>query len=395
MNWEMVRLGDVCEFEGGSQPPKSTFRYAAQEGYIRLVQIQDYRRDDMAVYIPTELARRFCNKNDVMIGRYGPPVFQILRGLEGAYNVALMKAYPKYDNRLNNEFLYYLLQEENIQNAVIEQSQRSAGQTGVDKDFIENRIILLPDIISQRRIAAEVERQLAIMEKAKQAATEQLMLLKLAKEKYLEVAFSIDSFSDYEWIPIKDCTLKVGSGATPRGGQSAYHTSGIPFIRSQNVLFNIFSPDGLAYINDEQNEELLNTVVQNGDILLNITGASIGRVCVVPDNYCPANVNQHVCIIRLDDRFFPEFVSYFMATKEFQAGIAELQAGATRQALTKEQVQNFKLPLVEKSKQKRILSEVKANTDSSNKLYEKLYNQLSTINAIPAAILRQAFSGQV
>src|SRR5688572_27584092 len=87
-----VKLGDVCSFIGGSQPPKSTFKTAPGPGYIRLVQIQDFRRSDFDVYIPIDEARRTFGVNDVMIGRYGPPVFQILRGLSGAYNVALMKA---------------------------------------------------------------------------------------------------------------------------------------------------------------------------------------------------------------------------------------------------------------------------------------------------------------
>jgi type I restriction enzyme S subunit len=200
---------------------------------------------------------------------------------------------------------------------------------------------------------------------------------------------------DCEWIPIRSCATKVGSGATPRGGQSAYHASGIPLIRSQNVHFNVFSVEGLAYINEQQNSELKNTVVQNGDVLLNITGASIGRVCVIPDKYCPANVNQHVCIIRFDDSFIPEFVSYYMATKGFQANIMALQAGATRQALTKEQVQEFKLPLIDKAKQKEILNNIKIKTDNFNTLYEKLSHQCDTIAAMPAAILRQAFSGHM
>jgi len=185
-----TRLGDVCVFEGGSQPPKTTFRYSKQDGYIRLIQIQDYRRDDVAVYIPENLARRFCKKDDVMIGRYGPPVFQILRGLEGAYNVALMKAYPKDNGRLDNGFLYYLLQEENIQNAVIEQSQRSAGQTGVDKDFLESRNVCLPDIATQQRIVSVVEKRLMASAKTRAVIQSQLNTINVMPAAILRQAFS-------------------------------------------------------------------------------------------------------------------------------------------------------------------------------------------------------------
>jgi type I restriction enzyme S subunit len=156
--WNHIRLGDVCEFIGGSQPPKSTFVYSPQKGYIRLVQIQDFRKDDAVVYIHCETAKRIFGIDDIMIGRYGPPVFQILRGLEGAYNVALMKAKPINENILNKNYLFYLLQEKTLQNAVINQSQRSAGQSGVDKEFLKKQVVYIPDIKTQKIIAEKIDK---------------------------------------------------------------------------------------------------------------------------------------------------------------------------------------------------------------------------------------------
>jgi len=226
MSWKSVKLDDVCVFEGGSQPPKTTFNYSPQDGYVRLIQIQDYRRDDVAVYIPSELARRFCNIDDVMIGRYGPPVFQILRGLEGAYNVALMKAYPKNEKLLDKNFLFYLLQEESIQNAVIQQSQRSAGQTGVDKDFIENRIIYLPNITEQRHIAAEIERKFVIVEKARQTAVEQLRDARFLNSAYLREVFK---GNEWETVELGD-VCKIVNGSTPKTDLPEYWDGDIIWV---------------------------------------------------------------------------------------------------------------------------------------------------------------------
>src|SRR5437763_11739980 len=105
-----------------------------------------------------------------------------------------------------------------------------------------------------------------------------------------------------------DVAIKIGSGLTPRGGSASYQNSGIPLIRSQNVHINHFSRDGLAYISTEQDAAMSGTRVQPGDVLLNITGASIGRVCVVPRDLCPANVNQHVAIVRLNRSMDPTFL---------------------------------------------------------------------------------------
>ena len=108
-----TKLGDVCQLVGGSQPPKSVFSKSKTVDNIRLIQIRDYKSDNHVVYIPRAQARRFCSADDVMIGRYGPPLFQILRGLDGAYNVALMKAVPD-ESQLSRDFLFYFLKHSTI-----------------------------------------------------------------------------------------------------------------------------------------------------------------------------------------------------------------------------------------------------------------------------------------
>ncbi|NER84164.1 MAG: hypothetical protein F6K42_32430 [Leptolyngbya sp. SIO1D8] len=121
----------------------------------------------------------------------------------------------------------------------------------------------------------------------------------------------LSPFISYPVLTLKlgNHVAKIGSGITPRGGQSVYLDSGVPLIRSQNVHMNRFELEGLAHISDEQDEKMEKTRVFPKDVLLNITGASIGRVCVVPDELCPANVNQHVSIIRGDGSFDSEFLS--------------------------------------------------------------------------------------
>lgn len=123
MNFERLKIKDVCDFVGGSQPPKKVFVSDPMDGYIRLIQTRDYKTDNYKTYIPKEQARRFCSKTDIMIGRYGPPIFQILRGLEGAYNVALMKAVPK--DKIHNDYLYYILKQEALFEYVDSLSKRT------------------------------------------------------------------------------------------------------------------------------------------------------------------------------------------------------------------------------------------------------------------------------
>jgi hypothetical protein len=154
--WECRKLGELVEFIGGSQPPKSHFVFSALEGYTRLVQIRDFKSDKNLTFIPNELANRPFEEDDVMIGRYGPPVFQILRGLSGTYNVALMKAQPK-TNEVSKDFLFYLLQEARIQDLVVAESDRTAGQSGVRKPLLVSFEIGLPHIEEQKIIVQRVE----------------------------------------------------------------------------------------------------------------------------------------------------------------------------------------------------------------------------------------------
>lgn len=150
------KLGELIKFEGGAQPPASTFSTDPGPEKIRLVQIRDFKSDRFQTYIPRRLARRFLQASDVMIGRYGPPVFQILRGLEGSYNVALMKAVPR--EGVLNDFVFHLLQEKRLHNFVVANSERTAGQSGVNLDLLLDYDAYLPPMELQRRFAQIVSR---------------------------------------------------------------------------------------------------------------------------------------------------------------------------------------------------------------------------------------------
>ena len=198
----------------------------------------------------------------------------------------------------------------------------------------------------------------------------------------------------WEWVRLGNYASKIGSGVTPRGGQESYLSSGIPLIRSQNVHMNEFCEDGLAFISDEQDGIMKGSRVFAGDILLNITGASIGRVCVVPEEICPANVNQHVSIIRVNEHFLPEFVSFYLSTPDFQNSIIEMQSGATRQALTKAQIEELTVPLPPLNEQKRITSMLKEQLADVEKARTSAMEQLEAAKGLADAFLREVFKGE-
>ncbi len=163
----------------------------------------------------------------------------------------------------------------------------------------------------------------------------------------------------WEVRALGEVCAKIGSGATPRGGNDSYKDAGISLIRSLNVHDLEFRLKDLARIDDEQAQALANVEVSVGDVLLNITGASVARCCVVPIDLLPARVNQHVSILRPKPQMLStEFLAYLLVSKEMKdklLGIGD-DGGSTRQALTKAQLQEFPIPLPPPDEQKRIVA---------------------------------------
>lgn len=175
----------------------------------------------------------------------------------------------------------------------------------------------------------------------------------LVKARFVEL-FGNPVINNKGWnvSDLGQLTIKIGSGATPKGGKEAYQTDGISLIRSMNVHNGKFEYKELAHISDEQAARLENVAVEKNDVLLNITGASVARSCVVPTNVLPARVNQHVCIIRCKDSIMPDFINSLLIDDNYQDLLWSIAgSGATREAITKQQVESLQIILPPISKQ--------------------------------------------
>jgi type I restriction enzyme S subunit len=226
-DWQVRPIRDLLTFIGGSQPDRSYFRSDEKEGYIRLVQIRDYKGDKYITFIPSHLARRFCEVDDIMIGRYGPPIFQILRGIKGAYNVALIKAVPS--SIVTKEFCWYVLNQESLFNFVEKLSQRSSGQTGVDLNELRNYNIPFPPTIEEQTAIAtalsDADALITALEKliAKKRAIKQGVMQKLLQPKA-------------GWFDrkVKDIG-EIVTGSTPPTLKSEYWNGSVPWVTPTDI----------------------------------------------------------------------------------------------------------------------------------------------------------------
>ena len=211
------------------------------------------------------------------------------------------------------------------------------------------------------------------------------------RELVLDLAVSgrlIPPDTDWQKRTLKSLATKIGSGATPAGGRASYFSEGIPLIRSMNVHFRGFERTGLVFLSDVQADQLTNVVVQPADVLLNITGASIGRVTTAPSDMGGARVNQHVTIIRSTTELIPSFLAMFLASPSVQRMIDEIQVGATRQALTKGMIEQFEIPLPSLAEQKRIVAKV----DELMTLCDRLEVQQQECGTRHAALARASLA---
>ena len=179
--------------------------------------------------------------------------------------------------------------------------------------------------------------------------------------------------SEWKKVKLKDCCIKIGSGSTPKGGSMVYVNSGTSLIRSQNVYNLSFDYNGLTHITEDAANKLKGVTVFNEDILLNITGDSVARTCIVPKEVLPARVNQHVAIIRTDRKKMNwRFLNYYLASPKMQAHMLSLAVGkgASRNALTKQMIENFEVPYPPLSTQ-HCIANILSRYDSLIENYQK------------------------
>ena len=261
------------------------------------------------------------------------------------------------NNTLSNKYLYWFMNR-----YIVQLRNQSIG--GVIKYIklgdLTNISLNLPPLDIQKRIVR-------IFESIERLIDKKLFILQflndLSKSRFVEM-FGNPIINDkkYPVFKLKDISQKIGSGVTPRGGDSNYIDKGVAFIRSMNVYNNTFRKDNLVYIDKSLAKQLSQVELFSNDLLLNITGASVARCCIVPDDILPARVNQHVCIIR-QCRISNVFLEYCLTNESYQEYLLLLsnKNGATREALTKAQVENLEVifpPLTEITRFVKIVHQI-------------------------------------
>ena len=170
---------------------------------------------------------------------------------------------------------------------------------------------------------------------------------------------------------------KIGSGATPKGGKTSYIDKGISLIRSTNVFDFRFEYSDLAHINQNQADALANVTVEPNDVLFNITGVSVARCCMVPDDVLPARVNQHVMIVRpIKGKNMSYYIMFTLCSTDNKAKLLGIgQSGSTREAINKQELESFEIPLSDDNA-------INKFGEAAKRVYEHIYCNIKEIHAL-------------
>lgn len=384
MSWEKVRLGDLATFVNGYAFKPTDW----SDHGLEIIRIQNLTKSGAkANYFSDNISDKYkVVKGDILISWSATLGVFEWKGADAWLNQHIFKVVFDKEE-IDKSFFVYL-----IEHILDDLKSRVHGATmkHITKGNFDNTLVPLPPLPIQAKIAT-------ILDKADALRRKDQELLKKYDE--LAQAIFIDMFGDpvknekgWEVKRLGEVCSKIGSGSTPKGGKEAYKSKGISLIRSLNIHQNEFKYKDLAFIDDEQAYLLRNVIVEPNDVLFNITGASVCRTTIVPDQVLPARVNQHVAILRpnqlqLKSDYFVRLLNN-QNMNRLLYGIAT-QGGATREAITKEQLEKLEIPIPPLHLQETFAKKI------------ELINQLKTkVNAEKSeelfqSLLQRAFKGQL
>ena len=336
------KIKDVCTISGGYAFKSNDF---TSEG-IPIIRIGDIYDNKVNINSGTAFLKEYNEKLNKFIIERGDILVALSGATTGKFGIynecvpALLNqrvAKISPGDNIKNRYLYHYM---NKLQDIIYGRALGCAQPNISPNEIGEIDIYVPEISEQDKISKILDKAQELIDKRK----EQIEALdELVKSKFIEM-FGNPVSNDRGWNKkiCKNISSKIGSGATPKGGNSSYKNEGISLIRSMNVHNNKF----VAFIDDEQAEKLRNVMIEHNDVLLNITGASVARCCIVPNEFIPARVNQHVAIIRCkEDEILPIFLEYQLTNENYQRLLWDIatSGGATREAITKQQIENLEL----------------------------------------------------
>ena len=384
--WSYKKLGGVCDFEGGSQPPKSEWINHPQDGYVRMLQIRDFTRSRNAEieYVKISKKIRLCKADDILIGRYGASVGKILTGLAGAYNVAIIKSIPN-EELISKAFIKRYFEARSFQRVLFKVCASRAAQAGFSKDDICDTPIPVPPLSEQHSIVSRLD-----------TAFSHIDALKANAEKQLNEARKLFQAELTECMKPKEGweEKKLGEVATIQNGfafkSNLFKKEGEPIIRISNIQNECIETKDIVYFcKEDYFVNFDNYRIFPNDILIAMSGGTTGKLGINRTNSIFYQ-NQRIGVIRENKKVLNHFyLYYFLQTKSEES--LKIAAGAAQPNLSTAQIKNFIIPIIPLSVQKAIVSHLDSLSSTIRKLEELQQKTIAECDALKQAMLREVF----
>lgn len=401
--WRVDKIGDITEIKTGGTPSKDNEEYWSNGNIPWMVS------GDINKKIVREVNGKITNLGMEKSAAKLLPPKTVMIALNGQGKTKGTVAYLETEvtcnqslagfipnDKYNSKYLYYNLQSRylEIRNLVGDEARN-----GLSLGLLRDIYVPLPSYEEQQKIAeilSTVDSQIDYTDKLIEKTKElkkglmQRLLTKGIGHKEFKMTEIGEIPMEWEIREISDITSFIGSGVTPKGGEKVYVNEGVSFIRSQNVLVNKLSTEDIAHISEEVNNKMKRTEVFEGDLLLNITGASIGRCALVPGEFGKGNVNQHVCILRLNQGC-DKYLIQVMNSSYIKNQIDSFNGGSSREGLNFQQVKKLQVqypPVKEQEQIAKILSSVDIEIEG----YENKKNKLEKLKE---GLMQQLLIGKI
>ena len=387
--WEYKKLGEVCDFEGGSQPPKSEWINHPQDGYVRMLQIRDFTKSRNAEdeYVKITKKLRLCKDDDILIGRYGASVGKILTGLAGAYNVAIIKSIPN-EELIRKDFIRRYFESSLFQSVLLKVCSSRAAQAGFSKDDIKNELIPLPPLSEQQSIVDYLDSAFAKIDAMKANAEKALGEAKALFQASLKEM--MEPKEGWEEKKLKEVVVSITDGDHQPPPKSH---EGIPFITISDIDKNsnlINFEDTFFVPQSYYNALKKDRIPQNGDVLYTVTG-SFG-IPVLVDFQKEFCFQRHIALIRPDlNLLSPTYLFYWILSSYAMSQAEDTATGAAQRTVSLNSLRNFAIQVPSLPEQQSIvatLDSLKSKVDCLQANYEKISQEC---DALKQAILRQVF----
>ena len=368
-----MKLTDICDVQGGSQPPKEEWSFEEQEGYIRMLQIRDFTQSERVTpeYIKISNSTKICEADDILIARYGASIGKILTGLAGAYNVAIMRTIPD-TSKIKKKYLYYYLKSPYFQNAILNVGSRAA-QAGFNKEDLSKLDIECPELSEQENIASILDKVEIVIRKRKE---ELVFLDKLIKARFVEM-FGDAVDNPMRWnkkqlqeIVTDDCTISYGIVQTGDDQKD-----GVPVFRPVDIVNRIPKLEELKKTTEKISNKYKKTILKGREMLITVR-ANIAETCIVGEEFKGCNVGRGIVPIRTkEDVMVLEFLKYILDSKHINDDIKRKAKGITLIQLNMQDLREIELIIPPIEKQKAYVQFAK-QVDKSKVISE---NQLKNI----------------